>query len=96
MQEITSVNNQLVKETVKLQQKKYRDNQKQFLIEGFKPIKEAFDAGIEIKYAFVHKEKKLLLIYNICAKKLHFSQNGAAQLSHFPYIKKCDAYIQES
>lgn len=58
MQEITSVNNQLVKETVKLQQKKYRDNQKQFLIEGFKPIKEAFDAGIEIKYAFVHKEKK--------------------------------------
>lgn len=58
MQEITSVNNQLVKETVKLQQKKYRDSENKFLLEGFKALKEAFDAGIEIKYIFVLKEKK--------------------------------------
>ena len=58
MQEITSVNNQLVKETVKLQQKKYRDSENKFLLEGFKALKEAFDAGIEIKYVFVLKEKK--------------------------------------
>lgn len=57
MQEITSVNNQLVKETVKLQQKKYRDSENKFLLEGFKPLKEAIDAGIEIEYAFVQKEK---------------------------------------
>ena len=31
MQEITSVNNDLVKQTVKLQQKKYRDKENKFL-----------------------------------------------------------------
>ena len=58
MQEITSVNNNLVKETVKLQQKKYRDKENKFLLEGFKCIEEAFNAGIEIEYAFVSDEKK--------------------------------------
>lgn len=58
MQEITSVNNNLVKETVKLQQKKYRDKENKFLLEGFKCIFEAFDAGIEIEYAFVSDVKK--------------------------------------
>lgn len=54
--EITSVNNELVKNTVKLQQKKYRDEEKKFLLEGFKPIEEAFNSGIEIDYIFVNKE----------------------------------------
>ena len=58
MQAITSVNNNLVKETVKLQQKKYRDNENKFLLEGFKCISEAFNAGIDIEYAFVSDEKK--------------------------------------
>lgn len=58
MQEITSVNNNLVKETVKLQQKKYRDKENKFLLEGFKCIEEAFNAGIEIEYVFVSGEKK--------------------------------------
>lgn len=58
MQEITSVNNNLVKETVKLQQKKYRDKENKFLLEGFKCIEEAFKAGIEIDYAFVSDVKK--------------------------------------
>mgnify|MGYP002643467218 FL=1 len=57
MQEITSVNNDLVKETVKFQQKKYRDKENKFLLEGFKSLEEAFNAGIEIEYAFVLKEK---------------------------------------
>lgn len=56
-QEITSVNNDLVKETVKLQQKKYRDEEKKFLLEGFKSIEEAFKAKIEIEKVFVIKEK---------------------------------------
>lgn len=55
--EITSVNNELVKEVAKLQQKKYRDESKKFLLEGFKPIQEAFLAGIEIEKVFVLKEK---------------------------------------
>lgn len=57
MQEITSVNNDLVKETVKLQQKKYRDKDNKFLLEGYKSIEEAFNAGINFEYAFVLKEK---------------------------------------
>ena len=59
MQEITSVNNDLVKETVKLQQKKYRDKTGKFLLEGYKCIEEAFIAGLEIEYAFVLKEKQV-------------------------------------
>ena len=51
--EITSVNNELVKDTVKLQQKKYRDAEKKFLLEGFKAIEEAFNSGIEMEYVFV-------------------------------------------
>lgn len=53
--EITSVNNDLVKETVKLQQKKYRTEK--FLLEGYKAIEEAFNAGIKIDYAFVMADK---------------------------------------
>ena len=55
-QEITSVNNELVKNTVKLQQKKYRDSEKRFLLEGFKPIEEAFNSGLKIEQVFVEKK----------------------------------------
>ncbi len=55
--EITSVNNDLVKETVKLQQKKTRDITGKFLLEGFKAIKEAHDLGLNIEKIFVLKGK---------------------------------------
>lgn len=55
--EITSVNNNLVKETTKLLQKKYRDKENLFLLEGFKAIEEAHKNGINIKLVFVLKEK---------------------------------------
>lgn len=55
--EITSVNNELVKETVKLQQKKFRDIERKFLLEGFKAIEEAYEIGLEIEKIFVLKEK---------------------------------------
>lgn len=54
--EITSVNNDLVKQVVRLQQKKYRDEEKKFLLEGFKPIEEALKSGIEIEHVFVEKK----------------------------------------
>ena len=57
MQEITSVNNDFVKETVKLQQKKYRDIENKFLLEGDKCIEEAFKSGINIENVFVLKDK---------------------------------------
>ena len=68
MQEITSVNNELVKETVKLQQKKYRDKTGKFLLEGYKCIKEAFEAGLDIEYVFVLAEKQAE--YNFLDKSL--------------------------
>lgn len=64
--EITSVNNNLVKETVKLQQKKYRTEK--FLLEGYKSIFEAFNAGIKIDYVFVLAEKAN--DYNFLSDKL--------------------------
>ena len=59
--EITSVNNELVKEVVKLQQKKHRDEEKKFLLEGFKPIEEAIKSGIEIEHLFVNKNNNVML-----------------------------------
>lgn len=55
--EITSVNNDTIKEIAKLQQKKYRDESNKFLIEGLKAIEEAFHSDIEIEQVFVQKEK---------------------------------------
>lgn len=72
--EITSVNNELVKETAKLQQKKYRDQEKKFLLEGFKAIEEAFLAEIEIENVFTFKEKKGK--YNFLKDKLIFTNEA--------------------
>lgn len=57
MEEITSVNNSLVKDTAKLNQKKYRDINNKFLLEGFKTIEEAVNSGIEIDYIFIESSK---------------------------------------
>lgn len=55
MKEIVSLSNNLVKETVKLQQKKYRNNL--ILIEGKKSVEEAVCASLEIEYIFVSNEE---------------------------------------
>lgn len=55
--EITSINNEIVKNAVKLQQKKYRNSENKFLLEGYKAIKEAFDSGIVLEKIFVDKNK---------------------------------------
>lgn len=77
--EITSVNNELVKDTVKLQQKKYRDKSGKFLLEGRKSVEEACQYGILIDYAFVLQEKaneygylkdKLILTNEAVLKKI--------------------------
>jgi len=49
---ITSVNNELVKETAKLLQRKYRDEKGLFLLEGDKCVKEALESGIEVTQIF--------------------------------------------
>ena len=55
--EITSTTNNLVKDTAKLAQKKYRNETKLFLIEGQKAVEEAFNIGLEFQHVFVLKEK---------------------------------------
>ncbi len=50
---ITSVNNDLVKETAKLLRGKYRDESGLFLIEGEKGVNEAIEAGVNIERIFV-------------------------------------------
>jgi len=55
--EITSTTNNLVKETAKLSQKKYRTQTKLFLIEGQKAVEEAFALHIQFENVFVLKEK---------------------------------------
>ena len=54
---ITSVNNDLIKETAKLLQRKYRD--KMFLLEGVKCIEEAIESGLEIVNLFVLENSSL-------------------------------------
>lgn len=83
--EITSVNNEQVKETVKLQQKKYRDCTDKFLLEGFKAIEEAFNAGLNIEKVFVLSGKenaysfikdKLILTTEPVLKKISTTENA--------------------
>ena len=56
---ITSVNNDLVKETAKLLKTKYRDESGLFLIEGEKGVSEALLAGLEIERIFVIENESL-------------------------------------
>ena len=59
MIEITSLTNELVKNTVKLQQKKYREELGLFLLEGMKSVEEAIENGVEIIRIFLKEESDL-------------------------------------
>ena len=61
---ITSVNNDLIKEVAKLQQRKYRDEKKQFLLEGNKCIDEAIQYQLEIENIFVLENSGLYKEHN--------------------------------
>lgn len=54
MNEITSLSNPLVKEVVKMHQKKYRE--KYIIVEGKKTLSEALEAKLKIKYIFSDTE----------------------------------------
>ncbi len=85
MEKITSVSNVLVKETAKLSQKKYREETRKFLLEGFKPLSEAFACDIDIEYVFVnenHLEKydfirqKVIPTTEAVLKKISTTENA--------------------
>lgn len=86
MLEITSVSNQQVKDVVKLHQKKYRNEKGLFLLEGHKPISEAFASGVEIEAVYVtqkHIEKfsfvseKLVLVSDAVIEKISTTDSPA-------------------
>lgn len=53
MELIKSKENNLIKEVKKLKEKKYRDLNKSFLIEGFRFVEEALKSNFEVKYVFI-------------------------------------------
>ena len=61
---ITSVNNELIKQTAKLQQRKYRDESGLFLLEGSKCIEEALNSGIELTNLFITEGSKEFINQN--------------------------------
>ena len=56
MQVISSKDNEIVKNIRKLKEKKYRDLENCFIIEGIKLIKEAIEEGAKIKQIVVCEE----------------------------------------
>ena len=61
MNEITSLNNELVKATSKLSQKKYRDETGLFLLEGEKALEEAVKSNLKIQNIFINKNSDKLI-----------------------------------
>ena len=57
MKHITSRENAIYKETLKLTRKKYRDQSGCFLLEGIKPLKDACQSSAEIERIFIDEEK---------------------------------------
>lgn len=55
MQEITSIQNDLIKLVFSLHQKKYRIEHNLFIIEGLKGVEEAIKSQLEIEYVFINK-----------------------------------------
>ena len=56
MQLITSKDNDIIKNIKKLKEKKYRDERKEFIVEGIKLIQEAIDENAKIKMIVVCEE----------------------------------------
>ncbi len=61
MNEITSVNNELIKTVAKLSQKKFREETGLFLLEGEKAVREAICYGLKIQDIFINKANDKLI-----------------------------------
>lgn len=76
---ITSVQNQTIKDLVKLQQKKERDQKGQLLIEGDHLIEEATQAGLLIETYGLDDED--VIISDNVAKKLSQTKSGSSRFA---------------
>jgi len=84
MQEITSKNNELIKNIAKLKEKKYRDLENKILLEGYKIFLEAEKCGLKIYKILLTKKMfetlnlkkyldKLIIISDDVSQKLSFN-----------------------
>lgn len=80
-QEITSLNNDIVKAAARLDQKKFRDEDKKFLLEGFKAIEEALRDRVEVETIFVQKEKALRYDFHCPAQIILTSEAVLSKIS---------------
>lgn len=77
---ITSVANEKVKRVKKLAQKKYRDEENAFILEGVKPVREAVACGRKIVFLF-GTESGLARIENFCGETVAVSESVFASVS---------------
>lgn len=82
MKKITSINNPYIKEVLKLNQKKYRDKAKAYLIEGYHLVFEALKEGV-LKEVFITNEKDKIygVINTLCNEEVisKLSQTSSPQ-----------------
>lgn len=77
MQLITSKDNEIIKSIKKLKDKKYRDEKKEFIIEGIKLIQEAIEENAKIKMIIVCEE---------CMKEQEMEQKLLYQIAKYNCI----------
>ena len=70
MKKITSLSNPLIKKYIKLKQKKYRDQEKLFLIEGNHLIDEASKHNVLVDVLTSNQNKKGIFVSKLIIKKL--------------------------
>ena len=93
MKEITSVNNELIKELAKLKQKKYRDLKREFLIEGYHLVKEAKE---HLKMVLICDESDEvkgvtnILVTNEIIKKLSLTETPQKIIGVCDYLDEVD------
>jgi len=87
MDRIVSLQNSSVKKVVRLRERRERDETGLFLIEGYRELKRAIDAGREIQSIFFCPElflgeNELDLIEKSCAQKIPCSKEVFAKISY--------------
>ncbi|URZ16938.1 23S rRNA (guanosine-2'-O-)-methyltransferase RlmB [Clostridium felsineum DSM 794] len=61
---ITSKGNSIIKEVKRLKEKKYRDLNKKFIVEGLRFVKEALESDFDVEYLFVSEKSYDKFILN--------------------------------
>lgn len=55
---ISSKDNAIIKEIKKLKERKYRNEEKKFLVEGFRFVEEALDSNFTVSHIFINEKSK--------------------------------------